>query len=208
MTQPQRVARPDLNHLNWAVEQRAEIQRTLLALYGYVRYNEPRQIPTTLLTDHCIAAAFSLWRAVFLADKVRTVFSAHEAQTNFLETVVTTNAINFPDDRRNSAWSVSFYLENAKHRLQQGAELAQEHLGFDGLNNVLLLIRLRGTGEVSYTRYEWECVHLALRTVFNIIAPADFKLTLVNPASPERSPLFSSESDEQVQAIEKLANPS
>jgi hypothetical protein len=29
--------KPDVDHLRWAVDQRAQIQRTLLALYEYVR---------------------------------------------------------------------------------------------------------------------------------------------------------------------------
>lgn len=180
---------PDLNHLKWAVEQRVEIQRTLLALYGYVRHTTPSHLYTTLLLDHCIAASFSLWRAVFLADKARTLTSTREAQINFLETVVTTNAINFPDDRRNSAWSVSFYLENAKHRLAGATSIAGEYLDLDDTSRVTLLLNLRGTSDTATTRYEWECVHLATRILFNLIAPQAFTLPEVPPSSSEDSPL-------------------
>jgi hypothetical protein len=34
-------ARPTEEHLAWAIEQRAEIQYTLLALYGFVRHSSP-----------------------------------------------------------------------------------------------------------------------------------------------------------------------
>jgi hypothetical protein len=186
----------DLDHLKWAIERRADIQRTLHSLYGYVRTNRPQQLFTTILLDHCIAAAFSLWRAVFLADKVRTISSTHEAQERFLETVVTTNAINFPDDRRNSAWTVSFYLENAKHRLSQGATIASRHLDLQDYHGVIGLLRQSGT-DVPMTRYEWECAHLALRSLFNVIAPAAFTLELIQPSSPEQSPLLAFMKDDE-----------
>jgi hypothetical protein len=188
--------KPDLDHLKWAIERRADIQRTLHALYSYVRTNQPQQLFTTVLLDHCIAAAFSLWRAVFLADKVRTISSTHEAQEQFLETVVTTNAINFPDDRKNSAWTVSFYLENAKHRLSRGAIIASRNLGLQDEDGVISLLRSSGT-DVAMTRYEWECAHLALRTLFNVITPAAFTLELIQPSSPEQSPLLAFLKDDE-----------
>lgn len=35
------IEKPDLDHLAWAIEERAEIQRTLLALYRIVRQAGP-----------------------------------------------------------------------------------------------------------------------------------------------------------------------
>lgn len=181
----------DLDHLKWSVTKRAEIEASLYALYGYVRHNPPQQLHTSMVLDHSIAAAFSLWRAVFLADKVRTPHSNHQAQENFLEKVVTTNAINFPDDQRNSAWTVSFYLENAKYRLRDGAVVASEFLDFQDRDPTMLLLQLKGTGEIRHTRYEWECIHLALAKIFNVIAPSAFVLPLVNPTSQQDASLFS-----------------
>jgi len=37
MSKTAEPAKPDLEHLSWAIDQRAEIQHTLLALYEFVR---------------------------------------------------------------------------------------------------------------------------------------------------------------------------
>jgi hypothetical protein len=60
-------------HYEWAIEQRAKIQHTLLALYKQVLKTNPKQTDWTLtyLMGHLISASFSLWRAVFLAENVR-----------------------------------------------------------------------------------------------------------------------------------------
>src|ERR1700690_2914443 len=90
----------DVEHLEWAIEQRGKIQLTILALYKFARGQpaEGPDFPKTYLLDHLSAAAFSLWRAAFLADGSRDPFSIHEGQTNFLATIINTNAINFSDD--------------------------------------------------------------------------------------------------------------
>ena len=174
--------KPEIAHLEWAIDQRAKIQYTLLALYQYIRKNAPEQrdwVKPSLLDD-LIAAAFSLWRAVFLAENVRTRVSIHEAQENFLATVVATNAINFPDDRRTSAWTVSFYLENAKHRLVAALQVAEHHLQHQLLESVMPRLRLKGTYDIRLTRFEWESVHTALRIILKVLDP-DSKLPIEPP---------------------------
>jgi hypothetical protein len=165
---------PDIEHLKWAIDCRADIQHTLLALYTFVRRPSPddqRDWVRPSLLDDLIAAAFSLWRAAFLAEHVRTADSIRDAQRRFLATVIATNAINLPDDRKNSAWSVSFYLENAKHRLMRANQVAEHHIGHKSLKTVLSLVRLTGTDDVKLTRYEWECIHRALRIILKVLDP-------------------------------------
>lgn len=170
---PMTEVEPDIEHLRWAIDCRADIQHTLLALYTFVRRPslDQRDWVRPHLLDDLIAAAFSLWRAAFLAEHVRTADSIREAQQRFLATVIATNAINFPDDRRNSAWSVSFYLENAKHRLMKAHQIAQHYMDHESLKKVLPLVRLQGTNDVKLTRYEWECIHRALRIILKVLDP-------------------------------------
>jgi hypothetical protein len=175
------TTKPDVVHLKWAIDQRAKIQHTLLALYEYVRQSDRDQIDCAAerLLDPLIAAAFSLWRAVFLAENVREANSIHEAQDNFLATVLATNAINFPDDRRNSAWTVSYYLENAKHRIMTAHKFAETcsneeslKVNEEALKNVYHLVRHKGVNGVQFTRWEWEGIHAALRILFKVLNPA------------------------------------
>jgi hypothetical protein len=122
-----------------------------------------------MLLDHCIAAAFSLWRAVFLAEIVRNYDTIEKAQEEFLASVISTNAITFGDDRRNSAWTVSFYLENAKHRLHAANHIISHHLPMLATQEIQPLLSLKGENDISHTRYEWECVHCALRAIIRVI---------------------------------------
>jgi hypothetical protein len=108
----------------------------------------------------------------------RDPFSVHEEQTNFLATVLNTNAINFSDDRKYQAWAVSFYLENAKNRLSYAITIADEHLKAKTRATVMPMLRFRGTsegekdkGDRALTRYEWECAHGALRILLKILDP-------------------------------------
>jgi hypothetical protein len=158
---------PDLSHLAWALEQRVEIQRTLLELYRFVRANTPEALRSTpsgeydfvkpMLLDHLIAAGFSLWRAVFLSESDRDFVLIYKSQEKFLENVLTNNVITYTDDKTNRAWTVSYYLENAKHRLAAAMNLAEEYLRDKSRGKVLPLLRLVGTRDVALTRY-WSCL--------------------------------------------------
>jgi hypothetical protein len=159
-------SKPDLEHLEWAIDQRAKIQHTLLALYKFVRDNSPDQLGlvTMSLLDDLIAAAFSLWRAVFLSESNREWTSIHKSQENFLASVITNNAITYSDDKRNRDWTISYYLENAKHRIKSAHLKAEEiaPLEHDTLSeipprlNVKEQLRLR-LPVMNGNRYTWHC---------------------------------------------------
>ena len=171
----------DVKHLEWAIEQRGKIQHTILALYQYASGQPPKgpSFPDSSLLDHLSAAAFSLWRAAFLADGSRDPFSIHEGQTKFLATIISNNAINFSDDKKHQAWAVSFYLENAKNRLASAVGLAEHYMKAAALRDEIMpLLLLKGTspvekgkGDLAMTRYEWECAHRALRVLFKLLKP-------------------------------------
>ena len=167
------VDTPDIQHVRWAIDQRAKIQHTLLALYERVKEQQklPPDYRADILLEHLIASAFCLWRAVFLADRERTPTSAREAQLKFLAKVINTNAITFSDDQANSAWSVTFYLENAKQRIMAAQQFLFHREGPTDQTNldfaaIIRLIRLRGP-EPAHMRYEWSAAHLALRMIYN-----------------------------------------
>ena len=184
--------RPDFGHLAWAVNQRAEIQRTLLALYEFVcRHRPPQNGAQKYVPGYLIGAAFSLWRAVFLADTFRDDVSVHGSQEQFLKKVITDNTIGFNDDRQNRHWTVGYYLENAKIRLSQAATFIEAHANAFGLKlnpgvlaETMPLLQLSGTMGVELTRYEWESAHYALRRLFRIIEP-DASIEARPPEAPE-----------------------
>jgi hypothetical protein len=166
---------PDFEHLGWAIDQRAEIQRTLLALYEFVCRHRP---PQNDQQKYVLGFLIGVWRAVFLADTFRDDVSVHGSQEQFLKKVITDNAIGFSDDRQNRHWTIGYYLENAKIRLSQVATFIESHASVFGLKKnsevlakVMPFLRLTGTMGVELTRYEWESAHYALRLLFGIIEP-------------------------------------
>jgi hypothetical protein len=185
--EPKGKTKPDPRHLAWAIEQRAEIQRTLLALYEFIRNHPPDKIDMwdKYLLDACVGAAFSLWRAAFLAETLREEAGVHASQEAFLERLISDNTIGFADDKSNRDWTVGYYLENAKYRLANAINLS-DHYKKTSLNKDLMpFLRLRGSIDVDLTEYEWESLHFVTRAIFKEIAP-DLKLTPVKPNLPER----------------------
>jgi len=177
--------KPDTKHLRWAIEQRAEIQRTLLALYEFVRGTRPEgsDFDESFLLNHLIAAAFSLWRAVFLAETYRTEESIRTSQENFLAKVISDNTIGFGDDKINRAWTVSYYLDDAKLRIERASAFVDRHKTVDTRRQVVHHLRLIGTRSIPLTEFEWESAHYALRIMMKVLNPTT-SLVPVAPQAP------------------------
>src|SRR5262245_54395068 len=116
----------DHHQISWAIEARAQSQRLLLALrdFGQVKgYDKPdlnvKASQESRTWSSLVGAAFSLWRAAFLA-KVPTPTwggALHSAQ-QLLDDVLATNAIAFSTEHRLLGWTAGYYLNNAKLRLE------------------------------------------------------------------------------------------
>jgi hypothetical protein len=161
-------------HLKWLVERRADVQHTLLALYEHVS----RCSDQDDLIDDLIASAFSLWRAVFLAEIDRDWNSVNKGQRDFLAKVIADNAISYADDKSTRAWSVAYYLDNAKFRLDGPS---QDLFG----ESPRLAFVHTAHGAASVTRNEWDCVHDYLRVLINKICQTSLELR-----EPDKLPRF------------------
>jgi hypothetical protein len=148
----------NLDHLEWLVERRADVQYTLLALYKYVSGSSEIDDHT----DDLIASAFSLWRAVFLAEVERDWSSVNRGQRDFLAKVIADNAISYADDKSTRAWSVAYYLDNAKFRLDGPS---QDLFG----ESPNLTFHHTKHGTAASTRDQWDRVHDYLRVLINKI---------------------------------------
>jgi hypothetical protein len=175
----------DPEHLEWAIDRRAEIQHTLLALWEFIVRNSPdhEEWVDDYLFDDLVAAGFSLWRAVFLADLSADLKIVHKHQEEFLARLLTTNAIGFADDYKNRGWTVSYYLENAKRRLETAHSIANKYKPHASLEQVPRLIQLKPRDDVRITRYAWECLHRALRIILKVLDPA-CDLSITDPQLP------------------------
>lgn len=173
----------NVEHLRWAINQRAKIQHTLLALYEYLEHHDPTEAPWphTSFVDDLVAAAFSLWRAAFLGENQRVFETVQAAQRAFLQKVITTNAITFNDDQANAAWSFGFYTLNAMYRLKSAFESAESALPNEDRIALRRLLNIHVHGKSAESRYQWQQLHAALRMLFNFIKP-DSQLSVELPA--------------------------
>ena len=89
----------DLVALEWAIEKRAKIQETILALYRYAKSQPPQGpgFPASYLLDHLSAASFSLWRAAFLTD-LREIDRAQGIRLSAAELKAVVNALSGRDE--------------------------------------------------------------------------------------------------------------
>lgn len=196
-TEPQQAKKSrkefDPVHTRWAIDQRAKIQHTLLALREYLVHHNPDEAPWphTSFIDDLIAAAFSLWRAAFLSDNQRILGTVQAAQQAFLEKVITTNAITFSDDHANAAWSFGFYMLNAMYRLQSASDSVGSALPNEDQITLRRLLTIHVHGQSAEGRYQWQQLHAALRILFHFLDHAS-QLPIEMPEPIPGHPFYSS----------------
>jgi hypothetical protein len=77
--------------------------------------------------------AFSLWRAVFLAENAIRTIPAMEGAKMLLEKVVADNIIGYSDEKNANSWTAGFYVSHIQYRMYHlhkmyGADLAVKKL--------------------------------------------------------------------------------
>ena len=118
MVQKQDDLTPD--HLSWLIQRRHENQLRNLQLFGMFDLYKQKLIlkEFSLATQSLVAVGFSLWRAVFLADKNFDIGASLADAEVFLGKVLVDNAITYPQDRNARDWTFNYYIGNAKMRLE------------------------------------------------------------------------------------------
>jgi len=112
--------------LAWLVQQRSKNQDLLLELCTFGREKAERlaEDESDRKVFHLlVGAAFSLWRAVFLAEHHTDVGVLLNQSQTFLETLVTDNAIGYYQDKKMQAWTAGYYLNNSYFRLQEAIDV-------------------------------------------------------------------------------------
>lgn len=108
-------------HFEWLVERRSQNQRTSLKLYRAMERLRAKQLASNDLVLEAaalVAVSFSLWRAVFLCtDTPPSDSEIFESAQKFIMTVISDNAISYPQDKSARQWTALYYLNNAHSRL-------------------------------------------------------------------------------------------
>jgi hypothetical protein len=113
---------PTPEHLEWMIEGRAKNQSTALKLYELFQHDAKTLKGYSFRLQELAGVAFSLWRAVFLADREGTVAEKNSDAKLFLGKMLTDNAITFAQDRASREWTFNYYLDNALLRLDDLGE--------------------------------------------------------------------------------------
>lgn len=104
----------------WLVESRSKVQHLLLELYRFLKDNrstlEQRGFERSVF-GLLVGAAFSLWRAAFLANAERSWPDILKKAEDLLQIVVEDNAISYLQEKKTEDWMVGYYLNNARYRL-------------------------------------------------------------------------------------------
>ena len=160
--------------IEFIINARSDIQHTLFALCRFLRdspeiLNHPLHQQAFQLL---VGAAFSLWRAIFLTEADRDWKSITSSVLQFLDKVVTDNAITYHDDKTNRAWTVGYYLTSAELRVQEARNrLIQSSVLADRMGRVVIATAVPLTESYELTLYEWQITHDALCALFQILNP-------------------------------------
>jgi hypothetical protein len=111
---------PNLQQIKWAIESRTRNQMSIVRLLELFDKYEPRwkSKKYSRAAQDLASAAFSLWRAAFLADKSSKRSDVFTKGHAFLTRVVEENAIGFPQDKQWRDWTFNYYSRNAQYSLQ------------------------------------------------------------------------------------------
>jgi len=123
-TQPKNIRKDNLDpgHVHWLIESKAQNQFSALKLYDLIQKHQDvieKNIDLTKNVQDLVSISFSLWRAVFLADREGKLTEIIEDAKTFLGRILIDNAINFAQDRASREWSFNFYLKSANFHLNQ-----------------------------------------------------------------------------------------
>ena len=164
--------------LTWLVDRRSKIQSFLLQLYEFdekhsANLAEPQSAAFQLL----VGAAFSLWRAAFLADGDRSPARIREHAKEFLLLLVRDNSINYTQDRQTRAWTAGYYLNNTYFRLQLAyqrlSRLAEEGAAFGTAPmeavNAFLLEQAEAENPSVELRDQWDTAYEAAFDIFKAL---------------------------------------
>jgi hypothetical protein len=112
---------PTPEHLKWVIEGRARNQTASLKLYSMMLDYKEQIRKKKLATDaqDLAAVCFSLWRAVFLADRTGKLQNKMTDVEHFVAKMLTDNAIAFAQDRGAREWTFNYYIDNALFRLEK-----------------------------------------------------------------------------------------
>ncbi|SRR5258707_932788 len=109
----------DWTKLYALIRDRSRIQNISLDLLQLIHFHPARDSKSASVHSLLVGTAFSLWRAVFLVERVDEWDGVLANAETFLEKFIRHNAIGYMDDWNNRKWSFPYYVDNARYRLNE-----------------------------------------------------------------------------------------
>jgi hypothetical protein len=102
--------------LEWLVKNRSRNQACAVKLFKLLteRESQIKLQRSDMFVQGLIGVTFSLWRAVFLADKRGIRAESLKSATEFLETMIADNAIGYIQDKKFKEWTFNYYTNNVR----------------------------------------------------------------------------------------------
>jgi hypothetical protein len=123
--------------LEFIITERARVIHRACQLLPAIERNEKRILEETNLEDVAgllMGAAFSLWRAIFLAPELPNKSeNMIRKGRDFLEKYLRDNFITYGDDKKHHPWTYGYYLNSARFRLRLVKEIQSSLEGYEWL---------------------------------------------------------------------------
>jgi hypothetical protein len=120
--------------LEWLIPQRSRIQISASELLSLLQDNIdkfPKNPDLEEVAGLMTGAAFSLWRAVFLAPERPTgTKDMIGTGIQFLDKFLRDNSISYSDEKKRRDWSFGYYLNSARFRLRYAKDIQSKKEGY------------------------------------------------------------------------------
>lgn len=118
-----------LDHYSWLIQSKDQIVREMLEIHQILDVHNgaiSKSESDRSIIGLAVGVSFSLWRAAFLTDTTRDWSKILGNAQAMLLQVIEDNAVTYPHDKTNREWTVGYYLNNARYRLNRLAEKLRE----------------------------------------------------------------------------------
>jgi hypothetical protein len=125
------AAKKDFGGLCWLIHNRNRNQQSAIFLLNLLIENSEKiqAKKLNLFSQGLVGVVFSLWRAVFLAEKNGYREDSFDSAIGFLHVLIADNAINYAQDKKEKEWTFNYYVNNAKLILINSyAQMNSRHL--------------------------------------------------------------------------------
>lgn len=125
-----------IDHYSWLVQSKAKIVREMLAIHQILDLHSDaisNDESDRSIIGLAVGASFSLWRAAFLTDATRDWPQILRNAKAMLQQVIEDNAVTYPHDKATREWTVGFYLNNARYRLNRISEKIRDSERYSGV---------------------------------------------------------------------------